>query len=116
VCENPKLWEPSGAHCRSLGFLRISCQGLVASVNLVRLSLKKAAYVAVDWCRVVGNPEFAPNDTGAGRPRFSTAPTALRSYMELSPSPPGLGSRLAAGPPGLASMAISQCHFFLNLP
>jgi hypothetical protein len=20
VCENPKLWEPSGAHCRSLGF------------------------------------------------------------------------------------------------
>jgi hypothetical protein len=22
VCENPKLWEPSGAHCRSLGFAR----------------------------------------------------------------------------------------------
>jgi hypothetical protein len=34
----------------------------VASVNLVRLSLKKAAYVAVDWCSVVGNPEFAPNE------------------------------------------------------
>jgi hypothetical protein len=26
--------------------------GFVASVNLVRLSLKKAAYVAVDWCSV----------------------------------------------------------------
>ncbi len=22
MCENPKLWEPSGAHCRSLGFAR----------------------------------------------------------------------------------------------
>jgi hypothetical protein len=30
----------------------------------------------------------------------------------LIPSPSGLGSRLAAGPPGLASMAIFQCHFF----
>jgi hypothetical protein len=66
VCENPELWGPSGAHCRSLGFLRISCQGLVASVNLVRLSLKKAAYVAVDWCSVVGNPEFARDDKGWG--------------------------------------------------
>src|ERR1700677_2633812 len=40
------------AHRRSLGFLRISCQGLVASANLVRLSSKKAAYVAVNWCCV----------------------------------------------------------------
>jgi hypothetical protein len=36
--------------------------GLVASVNLVRLSLKKAAYVAVDESSVVGNLEFAPNE------------------------------------------------------
>src|ERR1700691_371131 len=35
---------------------------------------------------------------------------------ELSPSPSGLGSRLATGPPGLTSMAVLQCHFFLNLP
>ena len=28
----------------------------------MRLSLKKAAYVAVDWCGVVGNPESASND------------------------------------------------------
>jgi hypothetical protein len=40
--------------------------GLVASVNLVRLSIKKAAYVAVDWCSVVGNPEFARDDKGWG--------------------------------------------------
>jgi hypothetical protein len=38
--------------------------GLVASVNLVRLSLKKAAYVAVDGSSVVGNPEFARDDKG----------------------------------------------------
>jgi len=36
----------------------------VASVNLVRLSLKKAAYAAVDWCSVVGNPEYARDDKG----------------------------------------------------
>ena len=50
------------AHSRSLGFLRISCQSLVASVNFMRLSLKKAAYVAVDESSVVGNPEFARDD------------------------------------------------------
>jgi hypothetical protein len=58
----------------------------------------------IEWnCRSLG---FAPNDTCASGPRFSAAPTALRSSSELSPSPSGLGSRLAAGPPGLASMAI----------
>ena len=30
------------------------------------------------------------------------------------PSPEGLGSRLAAGPPGLSSMGTLQCHFFLH--
>jgi len=39
-------------------------------------------------------------------PRFSAAPTALRLPLGLVPSPSGLGSRLVAGPPGLASMAI----------
>src|SRR5271156_4719243 len=119
----------------------------------MRLSSEKAAYVAVSESSVVGNPEFAPNDTGASGPRFSAAPTALRSYSGLIPSPSGLGSRLAAGPPpdflwnmvasvsfmrlsswkgahaglskckvagkpgpGLASMAILQCHCSLNLP
>src|SRR5271154_2436152 len=68
--------------------------------------------------RIVGNCRslgFAPNDTGARGPGFSAAPTALRSSSELIPSPSGLGSRLAAGPPGLSSIAILQCHFFLNL-
>jgi hypothetical protein len=32
---------------------------LVASVNFERLSLKKAAYVAVDESGVAGKPEFA---------------------------------------------------------
>jgi hypothetical protein len=39
---------------------------LVVSVDLMRLSLKKAAYVAVDECCVVGNPEFARDDKGEG--------------------------------------------------
>jgi hypothetical protein len=40
--------------------------GLVALVNFMRLSLKKAAYVAVNESSVVGNPEYAP---AAGRGR-----------------------------------------------
>jgi hypothetical protein len=39
-------------------------RGLVVSVDLMRLSSKKAAYVAVDECGVVGNPEFARDDKG----------------------------------------------------
>jgi len=34
--------------------------GLVVSVNFMRLSSKKAAYVVVGESTVVGNPEFAP--------------------------------------------------------
>jgi hypothetical protein len=69
--------------------------GLVVSVNLMRLSSKKAAYVVVDESSVVGNPEYAPNDTGGSGPRFSAAPTALprqagagRSFWGSVPSPP----------------------------
>jgi hypothetical protein len=40
--------------------------GSVASVNFMRLSLKKAAYVAVDESSVVGNPEFARDDKVGG--------------------------------------------------
>src|SRR5271168_3045451 len=36
--------------------------GLVASVNFMRLSLNKAAYVALDESSVVGNPDFARDD------------------------------------------------------
>jgi hypothetical protein len=36
--------------------------GLAASVNLMRLSLKKAAYVAVYESCVVANPEFVRDD------------------------------------------------------
>jgi hypothetical protein len=42
----------------SSGFL--SC--FVVSIDLMLLSLLKAAYVALDWRSVVGNPEFTPND------------------------------------------------------
>jgi hypothetical protein len=35
---------------------------LVALVNCLRLSLKKAEYVAVDESSVVGNPEYARDD------------------------------------------------------
>ena len=35
---------------------------LVVSVNIMRLSSKKTAYVAVFESGVVGNPEFAPNE------------------------------------------------------
>jgi hypothetical protein len=90
--------------------------GLVISVNLMRLSSKKAAYAVVDESSAAGNPEFAPNDTAASGAGFSAAPTALRLSLGLSPSPSGLGSRLAAGPPGLASMAILLCHSPPNSP
>ena len=40
-----------------------------------------------------------PNDKGWSGPSLGAAPTALRSFSGLSPSPPGLGSRLAGGPP-----------------
>jgi hypothetical protein len=54
-------------NCRSLGspdFL----SSLVASVNLVRLSLEKAAYVVVDESSVVGNPEFGMTKGGGALP------------------------------------------------
>ena len=41
---------------------------------------------------------------------------SARIIFEIGSRPSGLGSRLADGPPGLASMAILRCHFFLNLP
>jgi len=53
---------------------------------------------------------------GRAGPEFSAALTALGLSSGLIPSPSGLGSHLAVGPPGLASMAILRCHFFLNLP
>jgi hypothetical protein len=89
---------------------------LVASVK-PRAAFLKESRIRGRWLvQRVGNPEYAPNDTGASGARFSGAPTALRSSSGLIPSPSGLGSRLAAGPLGLASMAILQCHFSLNLP
>ncbi len=41
---------------------------LVVSVNIMRLSSKKTAYVAVSESGVVGNPEFARDDKGEGAP------------------------------------------------
>jgi hypothetical protein len=45
--------------------------GLVASVNFMRLSLRKAAYVALDESSVVGNSEFARDDKGEGGAHLS---------------------------------------------
>jgi hypothetical protein len=39
----------------------------VVSVDFMRLSAKKAAYVVVGESSVVGNPEFARDDKGEGR-------------------------------------------------
>jgi hypothetical protein len=47
---------------RSLGFLPDFLSSLVVSTDLMRLSLLTAAYVDVDECCVVGNPEFARDD------------------------------------------------------
>src|SRR5580698_7452814 len=53
--------------CRSQGAPQVPrlppdfLSGLVASANSMRLSLQKAAYVAVYESSVVGNPECAPN-------------------------------------------------------
>ena len=43
---------------------------LVVSVNIIRLSSKKTAYVAVSESGVVGNPEFARDDKGEGGDLF----------------------------------------------
>jgi hypothetical protein len=47
--------------------------GLVVSVDFMRLSLLKAAYVAVDECCVVGNPEFARDDKFKGSGHLSSS-------------------------------------------
>ena len=52
--------------------------GLVASVTLMRLSSKKAAYVVVVEICVVGNPEFARDDKRGGQ----RSPKQLLSGME----------------------------------
>ena len=58
------MWEPGAPQVPRLppDFL----SSLVVSVDLMRLSFKKAAYVAVDKCSVVGNPEFARDDKVGG--------------------------------------------------
>ena len=55
--------------------------GLVVSVNVMRLSSKKAAYVVVFETGVVG-PESAPNDVVGSLPKFSAAPTSLPRQAE----------------------------------
>jgi hypothetical protein len=59
--------------------------------------------------------QYAPNDTGRADDRFSAAPTALGYSSGWFPSPSGLGSRLAVGPPGLASLAICTVSFVPQL-
>jgi hypothetical protein len=66
--EAPDAWKA----VRGKGTLQVPrlppdfLSGLVASVNLMRLSSKKAAYVVVLESSVVGNPEFARDDKGEG--------------------------------------------------
>ena len=61
--------------CGSRGALRIPrlppdfLSSLVVSIDLMRLSLLKAAYVTVDECCVVGNPELAPNEQPSWGPK-----------------------------------------------
>jgi hypothetical protein len=59
----------------------------------MRLSLKKAAYVAVDQSSVVGNPEFARDDKGWGSylpgPLF-VGPKGLESDKERASGAPHL--------------------------
>src|ERR1700677_5209883 len=68
---------------------------LCGVANLVRLSLK-AAFVAADWCSVVGNPESARDDKveGSGPPwddwrwmdRVASASRALDLLVNLAKS------------------------------
>jgi hypothetical protein len=80
----------------------------VVSVKLMRLSSKKAAYVAVDECRVVGNPEFAPtarrgrrDDKGEGSAHLSSGyrgwkePQVICDFIPLG-GPEAHGSSAAA--------------------
>ena len=65
--------------------------GLVASVNLVRLSLKKAAYVAVDSRSLVGNPEFARDDKGEDSVHLSSCYTGWTYlYAEREANDPSI--------------------------
>jgi hypothetical protein len=70
--------------------------GLVVSVNLMRLSSKKAAYVVVDESSVVGNPEFAPNDKQVGE---ASQPTQAKVRLEWG-----------------TQCFCCRCHSSLNLP
>jgi hypothetical protein len=80
-------------------------------------AISPRGWAAKTWFRSLDrNSGTLLSDAGVSGSRFSAAPTALGSSSGLIPSPSGLGSRLAAGPPGLASLAILQCHFFLHLP
>jgi nucleoside-diphosphate-sugar epimerase len=65
--------------------------GLVASVNLMRLSSKKAAYVVVVEICVVGNPEFARDDKGEGSVHLSSCYKGLRElYAEREANDPSI--------------------------
>src|ERR1700678_1611913 len=74
--------------------------GLVVSVDLVRLSLQKAAYVAVDECGVVGNPEFARDDKAEGSCIYSEQPDRMDRRKIAGPSTalPGSPGQVAPVP------------------
>jgi len=124
---------------QALDFAPDFLSGFVVSVNIMRLSLRKAAYVIVDENGVVGNPEFAPNEQKI-KPIESISISSVHFSLNLPqasqflgmtqvgagadlvprlrrsdhlrhrfPSPSWLGSRFA-------SMAILQSHFSFNLP
>jgi hypothetical protein len=72
--------------------------GLVASVNFMRLSLKKAAYVAVYESREVGNPGSLPRHAGAGGMTKWRAVTFIRGrqigWTEKKQHGPSLRSKV----------------------
>ena len=65
VCENRKLWEPSGAHSRSLGYPGWPIRGF-ESEQRVRFSLKKIACSPVVATNLYGPSGFARDDKGEG--------------------------------------------------
>jgi hypothetical protein len=59
--------------------------GLLVPVNLMRLSSKKAAYVAVAESGVVGNPEFARDDKLEGSAYLSSGKQGMDRAAAVYP-------------------------------
>ena len=79
--------------------------GLVVSVDFMRLSSMKAAYVVVDESSVVGNPEFAPNEQKI-KPVESISISSVHLTLNLPQASRLLG--MTKGRAALASAAVTE--------